>query len=263
MVRSTKQAKPHLKKFWRDNIRTIGFARDVEKYLSQATIHIFPSQLEGSAKVTYEAAACGLPQVVTRESGDVVRDGIDGIIVPPGRCRCHRRRHRAFLPASEIVSEMGIAARKRVVENFTWDHFRERLRAGRLMRMADCRCCSRLPAPSNGGHGDRALRMKILLIQLRRLGDLILTTPAISALREHLPGAQIALAVSGECAPLLPAIQGLQQTFLTKRGRARSFRLDGNPSRRFRLRGRFHPQRSLGLANVFVRARRNGLFLID
>ena len=60
--------------------------------------------------------------------------------------------------------------------------------------------------------------MKILLIQLRRLGDLILTTPAISALREHLPGAQIALAVSGECAPLLPAIHGLQETFLTKRG---------------------------------------------
>jgi predicted lipopolysaccharide heptosyltransferase III len=60
--------------------------------------------------------------------------------------------------------------------------------------------------------------MKILLIQLRRLGDLILTTPAISVLREHLPGAQIALAVSGECAPLLPAIQGLRQTFLTKRG---------------------------------------------
>jgi len=59
--------------------------------------------------------------------------------------------------------------------------------------------------------------MKILLIQLRRLGDVILTTPAISALREHSPGAQIALAVSGECAPLLPAIHGLQQTFLTKR----------------------------------------------
>src|SRR5438046_8866686 len=60
--------------------------------------------------------------------------------------------------------------------------------------------------------------MTILLIQRRRLGDVILTTPAISALREHSPGAQIALAVSGECAPLLPAIHGLQETFLTKRG---------------------------------------------
>jgi predicted lipopolysaccharide heptosyltransferase III len=60
--------------------------------------------------------------------------------------------------------------------------------------------------------------LKILLIQLRRLGDLILTTPAILAVREHFPSAQIALAVSGECESLLPAIQGIQETFLTKRG---------------------------------------------
>src|SRR5438270_13416466 len=60
--------------------------------------------------------------------------------------------------------------------------------------------------------------MKLLLIQLRRLADLILTPPALSALREHLPAAQIALAVPRESAPLLPAIQGLRQTFLAKRG---------------------------------------------
>src|SRR5205814_2768110 len=53
---------------------------------------------------------------------------------------------------------------------------------------------------------------------IRLLDYLHLTTPAISALLEHLPAAQIALAVPGESAPLLPAIQGLRQTFLTKRG---------------------------------------------
>ena len=68
------EAKPHLEKFWRDNIRVVGFARDVENYLRQGTMHVFPSQLEGSAKVTYEAAACGLPQITTREAGDVVVD---------------------------------------------------------------------------------------------------------------------------------------------------------------------------------------------
>ena len=121
------EAKPHLKKFWRGNIRTIGFAGDVETYLSQATIHIFPSQLEGSAKVTYEAAACGLPQVVTRESGDVVRDGVEGIIVPPGGVNAIAGAIEHFYQHPRIVSEMSMAARKRVVENFTWDHFRERL----------------------------------------------------------------------------------------------------------------------------------------
>ncbi|HEY4758026.1 MAG TPA: glycosyltransferase family 4 protein [Chthoniobacterales bacterium] len=123
------EAKSYLKKFWRDNIRTIGFARDVEKYLSQATIHIFPSQLEGSAKVTYEAAACALPQVVTRESGDVVRDGIEGIIVPSGDVDAIAAAIEHLYQHPETVSKMGVAARKRVVENFTWDLFRERLLA--------------------------------------------------------------------------------------------------------------------------------------
>src|SRR2546423_11845050 len=121
------QVKPHLKTFWRDNIRLIGFARDVEKYLNQATIHVFPSQLEGSAKVTYEAAACGLPQVVTRESGDVVRDGIEGIIVQPGDVDAIAVAIEHFYQHPRAGLEMGIAARKRIWDNFTWDHFRERL----------------------------------------------------------------------------------------------------------------------------------------
>jgi glycosyltransferase involved in cell wall biosynthesis len=130
------EAKRHLKKFWRDNIRVIGFARDVEKYLTQATIHVFPSQLEGSAKVTYEAAACGLPQVVTQEAGDVVRDGIEGVIVPSGDVDAIAAGIEYFYRHPEMVSTMSIAARKRVVENFTWDHFRTRLLAAYERAMA-------------------------------------------------------------------------------------------------------------------------------
>ncbi len=132
------EAKPFLKQFWRDNIRVVGFARDPENYLSQGTVHVFPSQWEGSAKVTYEAAACALPQITTREAGDVVRDGVEGIIVKPGDVDAiaaalqHLHRH------PEIVQQMGSAARRRVVENFTWDHFRTRLLGAyeTAMRMA-------------------------------------------------------------------------------------------------------------------------------
>ena len=121
------EAKPHLKKFWRDNIRVVGFAKNPEVYLSQSTIHVFPSQCEGSAKVTYEAAACGLPQVTTREAGDVVVDGVEGIIVPPANVNALAEAIRHLYDHPEIVKKMSAAARKRVVENFTWDHFRERL----------------------------------------------------------------------------------------------------------------------------------------
>jgi glycosyltransferase involved in cell wall biosynthesis len=121
------EAKPFLEQFWRDNIRVVGFVPDPENYLSQSTIHIFPSQWEGSAKVTYEAAACGLPQITTREAGDLVRDGVEGIIVQPGDVAAIAAAIEHLHTHPEILDQMGSAARRRVVGNFTWDHFRTRL----------------------------------------------------------------------------------------------------------------------------------------
>ena len=77
--------------------------------------------------MTYEAAACGLPQFTTRESGDVVVDGIEGIIIPPGNVAALADAIRHLYDDPEVVARMSVAARSRVVENFTWDHFRERL----------------------------------------------------------------------------------------------------------------------------------------
>ena len=121
------EAKPFLRKFWRDNIRVVGFVRDPENYLNQGTVHVFPSQWEGSAKVTYEAAACALPQITTREAGDVVRDGVEGILVKPGDVDAIAAAIEKLYRDPALVEQMGQAARKRMVENFTWDHFRTRL----------------------------------------------------------------------------------------------------------------------------------------
>jgi glycosyltransferase involved in cell wall biosynthesis len=121
------EAKPHLQKFWRDNIRTIGFVRDPENYLNQGSIYVFPSQWEGSAKTVYEAAACGLPAITTREAGDVIRDGVEGIIVQPGDVDAIAAALEHLYRNPDVVERMGRAARERVVENFTWDHYRARL----------------------------------------------------------------------------------------------------------------------------------------
>lgn len=48
--------------------------------------------------------------------------------------------------------------------------------------------------------------MKILVLQLKRIGDLILTTPALSALRKAQPGAQITLVHDHKCADLIQAM---------------------------------------------------------
>ena len=59
--------------------------------------------------------------------------------------------------------------------------------------------------------------MKLLLLQLKRIGDLILTTPAIAALRKNYPDSHITLAVSNECADLLPAISNVDRVLIARR----------------------------------------------
>ena len=61
--------------------------------------------------------------------------------------------------------------------------------------------------------------MNILLLQLKRIGDLILTTPAIAALREKFPEATLSLVVSPAVEELLPAISGVDKVFVV-RGKA-------------------------------------------
>jgi glycosyltransferase involved in cell wall biosynthesis len=109
------------------SVKVLGFVPRVEVVYRSGAVHIFPSTCEGSAKCTYEAAACGLPQITTRESGDVVIDGINGLIIPPDDpealaeviVKLHRDR--------ALGERMGAAGRERVVANFTWEHFRARL----------------------------------------------------------------------------------------------------------------------------------------
>jgi len=59
--------------------------------------------------------------------------------------------------------------------------------------------------------------MRILVLQLKRIGDLILTTPALWALRQGLPKAQIVLAVEAGSAELLPGIDFVDDTLVYQR----------------------------------------------
>lgn len=110
-----------------DSIKVTGFVKNVPQQLRQASAFVFPSELEGAAKATFEAAACGLAQITTRESGDAVIDGLNGRIIPPNdpgalaEAIHHFYHHRDQLPA------MGQAGRQRILDHFTWDHYRQRL----------------------------------------------------------------------------------------------------------------------------------------
>jgi len=54
----------------------------VREHYAWADVFLLPSLCEGSATVTYEALACGVPVIATPNTGSIVREGVDGFIVP-------------------------------------------------------------------------------------------------------------------------------------------------------------------------------------
>ena len=96
-------------------------------FYKQADVFAFPSLAEGSALVTYEAMAAGLPSVVTLESGSVVRDGRDGFIVPARAPAALAERIRALHADPAQRRELGRSARAQIVRRWTWRHYAERL----------------------------------------------------------------------------------------------------------------------------------------
>jgi glycosyltransferase involved in cell wall biosynthesis len=55
---------------------------EIAKEYEWADVFLLPSICEGSATAIYEALAAGLPVICTENAGSVVRDGVEGFIVP-------------------------------------------------------------------------------------------------------------------------------------------------------------------------------------
>ncbi len=109
------------------SVKILGFNERVEELYRQSSVFVFPSECEGSAKATYEAAASGLAQITTRESGDVVVDGLNGIIIPPKNCEAICEALLTLYKNPDFAERLGNAGRERAVEQFTWGHFRRRV----------------------------------------------------------------------------------------------------------------------------------------
>jgi glycosyltransferase involved in cell wall biosynthesis len=90
--------------------------------LKAADVFVFPSLFEGSAVVTYEALACGLPSVVTESAGSVVRDGIEGFVVPPRDVDLLAAKMMELGNDSALRARMATAARLRALE-YDWPRY--------------------------------------------------------------------------------------------------------------------------------------------
>lgn len=73
-------------------------------------------------------------------------------------------------------------------------------------------------------HGDTLTASRVLVVQLADLGDLILSTPALAALREALPAAHIALLTTAHTAPVIAGAGLVDEVIVFARGQLDSSR---------------------------------------
>lgn len=101
---------------------SVGQDRIVAAYRA-ADVMCLPSFAEGIPVVLMEALACGVPVVTTHIMGipELVRDGENGLLVPPGRADALADALGALAADRERRVAMGLAGRARVVEEFRLD----------------------------------------------------------------------------------------------------------------------------------------------
>ena len=103
------------------NVHTPGFIKPTE-YLKQCHVFVMPSWMEGSSKAVFEAMAMGLPAIVSRSTGSVVRHGVDGFIVEAGDVEELKAAMLRFKQDPSLLVTMGQNAFERAGA-FTWKRY--------------------------------------------------------------------------------------------------------------------------------------------
>jgi glycosyltransferase involved in cell wall biosynthesis len=98
----------------------LGHVDDMPALLASVDVVVLPSYREGLPKTLIEAAACALPLVTTDAPGcrEVVRDGVDGLLVPVRDGAALAVAIARLHDDPALAARLGAAARAKALEQF-------------------------------------------------------------------------------------------------------------------------------------------------
>ena len=106
-----------------DKIIFAGYRSDVRDVLAALDIVVIPSVLEGFPMITLEAMAMAKPIVAAKIDGitEQITDGINGILIPPKDSSAIAQAIITLINNRGKAKAMGLAARKKVEQEFSVD----------------------------------------------------------------------------------------------------------------------------------------------
>lgn len=120
---------PEIKKLLNEydfkNVITPGFI-DTNNYFKQCDVYVFPSLLEGSSKSIYEAMNAGLPCIVTHNSGSIIENNKDGLIIDIANSEDIKEKLLYFKNNTTLIEVMGKCALKNV-QKYSWDIYAKKI----------------------------------------------------------------------------------------------------------------------------------------
>ncbi len=116
-----------------DHVEFVGFVPhdQLPDYYSLADVFLYTGIGRGAGATSLfvlECMACGTPGVRTNFTGDEIEHGVSGFLYDPDDRRSLDRHLLELLRQDALRERFGQAARRRVVERYSWDATAERLR---------------------------------------------------------------------------------------------------------------------------------------
>lgn len=104
-----------------DRVRFLGWRTDASALYRAADVCVFPSRFEPLGNVVIQAWAHGLPVVAAMSQGPgaLIRDGLDGLLVPIDDAAALAAGARRLLDEPKLRARLAAAGRKRVAAEFS------------------------------------------------------------------------------------------------------------------------------------------------
>ncbi len=195
-----------------EHVEFLGNRRDVPQLLAQTDVLVLSTVTqEAFGRVILEAQAADVPVVATSVGGvvDIIDDGQTGLLVLPKDPDGMARAVIRVLNDKKLAARMVEAAKQKLLEQFT------------LERMA---------SETLKVYKELLDSLNILVIKISAMGDVVLVTASLKALREKYPRAKIYCLVGKESRKVLhncPYLDGLiiDDTRQKSKGWLRAIRL--------------------------------------